>query len=79
MRSSHPADTNIEWSLHLNDPVRFTSLDMLMHAKVATVLALAAWLVPLACIPSTGSLSLATQSISYDSFGGSVQRIGDAR
>ena len=35
---------------------------MLAHAKIATILALAAWLAPLASIPSTGSLQIVTQT-----------------
>ena len=35
---------------------------MLSHAKVGTILALAAWLAPLASIPSTGSLQIVTQT-----------------
>lgn len=35
---------------------------MLAHAKIATILALAAWLAPLASIPSTGSLGIVTQT-----------------
>lgn len=41
---------------------------MLAHAKIATILALAAWLAPLASIPSTGSLGIVTQT--------SVQQLG---
>ena len=35
---------------------------MLAHAKIATILALAAWLAPLASIPATGSLQIVTQT-----------------
>jgi hypothetical protein len=48
--------------LPLSNPMLFTSVDMLAHAKIATILALAAWLTPLASIPSTGSLRIVTQA-----------------